>query len=77
MTKEIRRFAACDDDGNIYTVIEFETVISSREVRRDAQTPAGRIRHEYKLESGHTVHKIDAETFQIVFSKKIIWKIGK
>jgi hypothetical protein len=75
-SREIGRFKACDEDGRLYVVIEYQTIISSDEVRRDAQSSAGRVTQDFKLEDGRSVIKIDAETFQIRASKTTIWKLG-
>lgn len=73
MENLVDRFMAVDDDGKEYTVIEY------RELIEDNKLEAGGPRlgfPRFALDDGSAVNQIDAKTFQIIETDKIIRKIG-
>lgn len=73
MEKEIRRFIAETDDGEKFTIIEYQNFTTHRPINGPSQTIPGLKR--LTLLDGSHVNMIDEETFQIVQTDQIIRKI--
>lgn len=72
--KERSRCQAESDNGNTYTVIEFQEYREFRSLNGPDQiVPSLR---RYALSDGRPVNQIDSETFQIVETDEIIRKFG-
>jgi hypothetical protein len=56
--REIGRFRAEDDNGNSYVVIEYELIIPSNTIRRDAMPLRSRVVRELYLQDGSPVDKV-------------------
>lgn len=70
--KEVDRFQAESDDGDVYTVVVFQEFIEFRSMTGNDWKPGLR---ELKLLDGSHVNEIDSETFQILDTDEIIRKI--
>lgn len=73
MWKEIGRFAAQDDAGNVYTIVESQKVVQARMLSGQINRAMGS--KELRLISGEGVNYVDDETFQIVGSRATIRRI--
>ena len=73
MEREIRRFQAASDDGDVFTVIEYQNFIERRLLSGDTSITKGLKR--LVLSDGSRVNQIDPETFKIVQTDQIIRKI--
>ena len=71
--REVGRFEAEDDEGNRYTVIEWQHIIISRPISGRVQEVPGVVR--FALITGGHVEPKDDGSFQILDSDKIIRKV--
>jgi hypothetical protein len=71
--EEVRRFEAQADDGEVYEIIEYVNIISTNIGGRTVSTKGTRF---HELEDESAVNEIDASTFKIVATNKIVRKIG-
>ncbi|ESY59431.1 MULTISPECIES: hypothetical protein [unclassified Mesorhizobium] len=77
--REVRRFKASDDEGNIYRVIEYTIAITpSGEARRDALSNSSQHRTEFYLEDRTRIfaHETEAKAYKIDISHKIIRQVS-
>jgi hypothetical protein len=71
----VGEFKAKDDDGKIYTIVEYRTSQQSNEIRSDRMSQPPTIGQEFEtLEGGH-VEQIDDNSFQIISTNKIVRKV--
>lgn len=73
-TREIDEFEARDDNGNTYTVTEYQEFIESRTINRPVEWIPGL--KSLELDDGSKVNFIDDNTFKIVATDTIIHRIG-
>lgn len=71
--EEIDRFEAVGEDGAIYTVIVYQTVVESRLFSAEGKRTAGPKR--LLLLDGSPVNSIDGRTFKVVATGEIIKKL--
>lgn len=73
METELRRFVCQDDDGNAYTVVEYQKIIETRLLSGRTERTDG-MKRLVLLGGGH-VNFIDESTFLIVANGKTIRKV--
>ena len=73
MIREIDRFRAISDDGEMFTVIEYQTYAEFRSSGEIKRVPAAK---ELRLTDARHVNYIDPKTFKIVESGQIIQKVS-
>lgn len=71
--KETNRFECKDEDGNLYTVIEYTTYVTFKPLSGPPQEKEGKMMH--KLSNGNSVNDIDGKKFQITKGNIVIWKV--
>lgn len=68
--EEIDRFQAKDDDGQLFTVVEYQHMIEVTPISGPTSIVKGT--KEMLLTNGHSVEYIDDETFKVVETGKLI-----
>jgi hypothetical protein len=71
--EEIDRFVAMDEEGNEYIIICLQTITKSQSL--DGKFSITKGTKELRLENGEPVNFVDAETYKIVTTDKILKKI--
>lgn len=71
--RESDQFEAQDDEGNLYTVIEYQLVIESEPISGPSSIMKGT--KELFLGNGRAVNYIDDDTFEVVETEKIIRRV--
>lgn len=71
--EEIDRFEAKDDDGKIFTVVEYQHMIEVTPISGPTSIAKGT--KELFLTNGHSVEYIDDETFKVIETGKIIRRV--
>jgi hypothetical protein len=70
----VRQFDAVDDDGNEYTIIEYQEMMEQRFREKPSQwTRTGP--SWLRLDDGTPVNQIDADTFKIATDDRIIKRV--
>ncbi len=75
-TRFVRRFKAEDEDGEVYTIIEYKITLTSDEVRPDRMSIRGRVSPKFQTVDGSPVLKLDSERFKIARRNKIVREIS-
>ncbi len=72
-----RKIKCCDDDANIFTVIKYEITQQSKALNPSGMKLRASLRYYFELEDGRPVVEVEGktDTFQIVETNKIIWKL--
>ena len=70
--KEVDRFDAVSDEGDIYTVVVFQEFTEFRSLTGGSTVPG---LQEFRLLDGSFVNQIDPETFQILDTEETIRKV--
>lgn len=73
METEVRRFVCEDDDGNTYTVVEYQRIIGIPQLSGRAERAGGVVR--LALLNGGNVDSLDDGTFIIVANRKTLRKV--
>jgi hypothetical protein len=71
--EEIDRFQAKDDEGNTFTVIEYQNIVKTTLINRPDSIMRGTKAHI--LSTGLNVEFIDDETFKIVKTDTVIKRV--
>lgn len=74
-TVEVERFQVISDDGNVYTIIEYQEYI----LVNSLDNPNGEIKGLKSLitTTGYDVNYIDPVTFNIVITNEVVRKVLK
>lgn len=70
-THKTDEFTAVDDDGNVYTVIEYQEVMERRSVNKPSEWIKTGPRW-FRLDDDTPVNQIDADTFKIATTDMVI-----
>ena len=70
--REIGRFSAKSDSGQVYVIIEHQEYNQVRTLKVDTELPSLK---SWVTSTGLFVNQIDAETFQIVQTDEIVRKV--
>ncbi len=72
MKKETGRLKATDDDGTVYTIIEYRAVVKSAHLTTKQKGEPAEILNDksswYETIEGHAVNRLDDSTFVVVRS---------
>jgi hypothetical protein len=70
--EEIDRFQAKDDDGKVFTIVEYQHMI---EITLSGKISIAKGTKGMFLTNGHSVNYIDDETFEVVETGKFIRRV--
>ena len=74
VTKQTGSFQAKSEDGDVYTINEFQeydSILTSIGTTDLIETPV----KKWKTSTGLSVSQVDSKTYRIIPESKIIWKI--